>query len=97
MPNAGVVNTALVAVSLPIVVAPVPLGVMFIAPSAPSANTIVPALVPSLVDKVKSPVPLVVIVALALLSPTLTVSALRLTFPVPFGVRTISLFAPCAI
>ena len=44
------------------------------------------------VFKVKSPVPWVVIVALALLSPTWTVSAPRFTSPVPFGIISISLF-----
>ena len=46
---------------------------------------IVPEFVPEFVLIVKSPVPFVVIVASALLSPTLSVSASILTSPVPFG------------
>ena len=44
-------------------------------PFVPSAMAIVPELVPLFVLSVRSPVPFVVIVASALLSPTLTVSA----------------------
>jgi hypothetical protein len=49
---------------------PVPSGVKVIAPLAPSNNVMFPALVPLFVFKIKSPVPCVVIVALASLSPT---------------------------
>ena len=48
-----------------------------------------PELVPELVSNVRSPVPLVVIVALAFESPTLTVSAVRYTSPVPLGAISI--------
>ena len=56
VPKSGVVNTASVnaaslAVRLPIVVAPCPLGVMFIAPLAPSTITILPELELLLVDR----------------------------------------------
>ena len=48
---------------------------------------ILPEFVPAFVFNIKSPVPLVVIVALALLSPTRTVSASNCTSPVPAGVN----------
>ena len=64
---------------------------MLILPLDPSAIVILPELEPEFVFKIKSPVPCVVIVALALLSPTITVSAPRFTSPVPFGI--ISMFA----
>ena len=51
--------------SLPSTIRPVPFGLIPILPFTPSAITIVPVLVPSLVDNVKSPVPYVVTVALA--------------------------------
>ena len=54
-------------------------------PFVPSAMEILPELVPPFVFNVKSPVPFVVIVAFALESPTLTVSVVRRTSPVPFG------------
>ena len=50
-----------------------------------------PAFVPLFVFKIKSPVPLVVKVAFALLSPIWTVSAWSVTSPVPLG--AISIFA----
>ena len=50
-------------------IAPVPFVETSISPFAPSAITIEPEFVPLFVFKVKSPVPCVVIVALALLSP----------------------------
>ena len=62
---------------------PEPLGVTDIFPFAPSAIVTVPEFVPELVLKVKSPVHCVVIVELALFSPTITVSAPKLTSPVP--------------
>ena len=49
---------------------PVVDGVILIVPAAPSAKVIFPAFVPLFVFKIKSPVPCVVIVALASLSPT---------------------------
>ena len=49
-----------------------------------------PALVPLFVFKIKSPVPWVVRVALALLSPIWTVSEPKLTSPVPFGIISMS-------
>ena len=70
---------------------PDPFGVIVILLLAASWITIDPELVPLFVFKVKSPVPFVVIVASALLSPTWTVSACNVTSPVPFG--TISIFA----
>jgi hypothetical protein len=51
-----------------------------------------PAFVPLFVFKIKSPVPCVVRVAFALLSPICTVSAPKLTSPVPFGIISISAF-----
>jgi hypothetical protein len=48
---------------------PVPFGVTVISPFAPSNNVMLPALVPLFVFKIKSPVPCVVSVALASLSP----------------------------
>jgi len=51
-----------------------------------------PALVPLFVLRIKSPVPCVVRVALALLSPICTVSALKFTSPVPLGIISISAF-----
>ena len=54
---------------------PVPLGVIAMLPSVPSAIVITPEFEPALVFNVKSPVPFVVIVTSALLSPTRTVSA----------------------
>lgn len=57
----------------------------------PSNMVMVPELVPSLVLSTRSPVPLVVIVALALLSPTLTVSAFNCKSPVPLGVIAMAL------
>ena len=47
---------------------------------------------PLFVFNIKSPVPCVVKVALALLSPICTVSAPKLTSPVPFGIISISAF-----
>ena len=74
-------------VRLPITTLPVPLGATVIVPLAASAIVILPEFVPAFVFSIKSPVPLVVIVALALLSPTRTVSASNCTSPVPFGVN----------
>ena len=68
---------------------PVPFGAIDIFPLTPSAIVIDPELVPEFVFNIKSPVPLVVRVALALLSPILTVSASSWTSPVPFGASTI--------
>ena len=51
-----------------------------------------PAFVPLFVFKIRSPVPCVVRVAFALLSPICTVSAPKLTSPVPFGIISISAF-----
>ena len=48
---------------------PVVDGVILIVPAAPSATVIFPEFVPLFVFKIKSPVPWVVSVALALLSP----------------------------
>jgi len=54
---------------------PEPFGVIVILPLAASTIVIVPESVPLFVFNVKFPVPFVVIVASALLSPTCTVSA----------------------
>ena len=70
---------------------PVPSGVIVISPFDPSAIVIFPELVPAFVFKIKSPVPCLVIVASALLSPTRTASASRLTFPVHPGTKNRSL------
>jgi len=51
-----------------------------------------PAFVPLFVFKIKSPVPCVVRVAFALLSPICTVSAPKFTSPVPLGIISISAF-----
>ena len=51
-----------------------------------------PAFVPLLVFKIKSPVPCVVRVAFASLSPICTVSAPKFTSPVPLGIISISAF-----
>ena len=59
---------------------PVPFGVIVISLFAPSAIVIDPVFVPEFVFKTKSPVPFVVRVALALLSPILTVSESNCTF-----------------
>ena len=79
---------------------PVPFGAKVIAPAAPSVIVIEPEVVPLLVLKIKSVVPPVVtvsvpaplerIVAAAAASPTVTVSALRTTSPVPCGAISIS-------
>jgi hypothetical protein len=66
-------------------------------PLAPSAIVIEPESVPEFVLRIRSPAPLEVIVALAPLSPTLTVSAFKRTSPVPFGSIVILAFAPSAI
>jgi hypothetical protein len=58
-----------VASPAPTSISPVPLGESLIFPFAPSSNVIFPALVPLFVFKIKSPVPWVVSVALASLSP----------------------------
>jgi len=68
---------------------PVPLGVMEMLPLTPSAIVIDPVLVPLLVLRIKSPVPLVVIVAFVLESPIFTVSVSISTRPVPLGTREI--------
>ena len=73
----------------PTVTPPAPLGVIEIVPSAPSAIVITPELVPPLVLSVRSPVPLVVITALALLSPTRRVFATTWRLPSPSGVMVI--------
>ena len=49
---------------------PVPFGAKVMSPFAPSASVTVPAFVPLFVFNIKSPVPCVVKVALALLSPS---------------------------
>ena len=64
---------------------PVPFGAILMFPSTPSAIVILPLLVPLLVLRIKSPVPLVVIVAFVLESPTVTVSALSKISPDPLG------------
>jgi len=69
---------------------PVPLGVIVISPLAASNTVIVPELDPELVLRIKSPVPLVVIVALALESPILRVSMSTLKLPVPVLVTVMS-------
>ena len=53
---------------------PVPSGAKVILPFTPSSIVIEPVVVPEFVLRIKSPVPFVVIVAFALLSPILTVS-----------------------
>ena len=68
------------------------MGAKLIFPFAPSSNVTFPALVPLFVFKIKSPVPCVVSVALASLSPICTASAPRLTSPVPCGIISISAF-----
>jgi hypothetical protein len=77
--------------------APVPFVVTSIFPFAPSAKVIFPAFVPLFVFKIKSPVPCVVIVALASVSPTEIESAARTTSPVPLGVILILASAPSSI
>ncbi len=78
-------------------IAPVPFVETFISPLAPSAKVMFPAFVPLFVFKIKSPVPWVVNVASALLSPIWTVSACKVTSPVPFGVRSILPLEPSVI
>lgn len=70
---------------------PVPLGVTLISLFTPSSMVIVPEFVPPFVLNIRFPVPLLVIVASALLSPTCTVSACRVTSPVPCGTRSMFL------
>ena len=76
---------------------PVPEGSMVISPFKPSAIVIKPLLLPLLVFNVRSPVPLVVSVALVLASPTSTVDAVNLTLPLVVGSMVILPAAPCAI
>ena len=75
----------------------VPFSVASILPLAASTIFIADESVPEFVFRVRSPVPLEVIVAAALESPTTTVSATKATSPVPFGVNVILLFAPSVI
>ena len=69
---------------------PVPLFKIEISPLTPSAIVIDPESDPAFVLMMMSAAPLLVMVAFAPESPTLTVSASRFTFPVPLGVNVIS-------
>ena len=83
--------------TLLILTSPVPLALRVMSPLAASVMVIYELSVPELVLRVRSPVPLVVIVALALLSPTLNVSASTLTSPVPLGASVILVSFPVVL
>ena len=78
-------------------ICPVPFPAIVMFPLAPSAIVIAPEFVPEFVLRIRSPAPLEVIVALAPLSPTLTVSASKRISPVPLGAIVILASAPSAI
>ena len=83
--------------TLLIFTSPLPFGVNDISPFTPSSIVIEPLFVPLFVLSNKSPVPHVVNVTLLFSSPTLNVSALILTLPLPCGVNDIFPSAPFVI
>ena len=83
--------------TLLIFTSPSPFGVNDISPFTPSSIVIEPLFVPLFVLSNKSPVPHVVNVTLLFSSPTLNVSALILTLPLPCGVNDIFPSAPFVI